>query len=78
MEAEGLARGVARKRYRNNLGYHFELLPDAVTLSNSSLSIKNGGKFTIDCTGVSPASTPESNCDLRFGFHGHNFGTGLS
>ncbi|KAI7990838.1 hypothetical protein LOK49_LG12G02538 [Camellia lanceoleosa] len=59
---------------RNNIGYRFELLPDAatcdgeaVTLSNSSLSTKNGGKFSIDCTGASPASTPRSSCDFGSG-----------
>nr|XP_016498105.1 PREDICTED: uncharacterized protein LOC107816876 [Nicotiana tabacum] len=35
-----------------DLGYHFEIIPggatDAITLSNSTISTKNGGKFSVD------------------------------
>ncbi|PWA71845.1 hypothetical protein CTI12_AA275120 [Artemisia annua] len=58
-------------RDSTGLGYRFELLPDAaitgldpITLSNSTISSKNGGKFTIDIgTGASPMSTPSGSFD---------------
>ncbi|XP_071740462.1 uncharacterized protein [Rutidosis leptorrhynchoides] len=54
---------------KDSLGYRFELLPDAavsgpdpVTLANSSINLKTGGKFTIDvCNGSSPMSTPNGS-----------------
>ncbi|KAF8027872.1 hypothetical protein BT93_E0714 [Corymbia citriodora subsp. variegata] len=55
------------------LSYRFELLPDTSatttpTVANSSISIKNGGKFTIDLTNsVSPMSSPSSSMDLGSG-----------
>ncbi|KAL6964164.1 hypothetical protein U1Q18_035222 [Sarracenia purpurea var. burkii] len=60
----------------NHLGYRFELLPDAagsrgadtVTIANSTLSTKNGGKFTIDIVGgSSPASSRSGSCDFGSG-----------
>ncbi|GJV00328.1 hypothetical protein Tco_1329598 [Tanacetum coccineum] len=58
-------------RDSTGLGYRFELLPDAaitgldpITLSNSTISSKNGGKFTIDIgTGASPMTTPSGSFD---------------
>lgn len=52
----------------DHLGYRFEHFPDggvdAITLANSKLSTKNGGKFIIDnSTGPSPMSTPSSSFD---------------
>ncbi|KAA8545733.1 hypothetical protein F0562_020816 [Nyssa sinensis] len=59
----------------DHLGYRFELLPDAdaggidtITLANSALSTKNGGKFTIDMsTAASPVNSPSSSFDLWSG-----------
>ncbi|KAI4367539.1 hypothetical protein MLD38_023268 [Melastoma candidum] len=55
----------------NDLSYRFELLPDtsapyaAVATAASTVSIRSGGKFTLDTTtGVSPASSPGSSMDL--------------
>lgn len=72
---------------KDNLGYRFELLPDAavsgldpVTLSNSTINSKTGGKFTIDMSnGSSPNSTPNgsfgsgsgSGSDFEFGSWAH-------
>lgn len=72
---------------KDQLGYRFELLPDAavsgldpVTLSNSTISAKTGGKFTIDMSnGSSPNSTPNgsfgsgsgSGSDFEFGSWAH-------
>ncbi|XP_076934249.1 uncharacterized protein LOC143600430 isoform X2 [Bidens hawaiensis] len=58
-------------RARDHIGYRFELLPDAATsgldpiiLSNSSISSKHGGKFTIDIgNGGSPMTTPTGSFD---------------
>nr|XP_043621669.1 uncharacterized protein LOC122593340 [Erigeron canadensis] len=57
------------------LGYKFELLPDGatagldpITLSNSTISSKNGGKFTIDIgNGSSPMTTPTGSFDSGSG-----------
>ncbi|KAL3723915.1 hypothetical protein ACJRO7_035995 [Eucalyptus globulus] len=55
------------------LSHRFELLPNTTTattgtVANSSISIKNGGKFTIDLTNsVSPMSSPSSSMDLGGG-----------
>ncbi|CAH1439663.1 unnamed protein product [Lactuca virosa] len=59
----------------DNLGYRFELLPDAavggldpITLSNSTISSKHGGKFTIDISnGASPMTTPNGSFDSGSG-----------
>lgn len=59
----------------DQLGYRFELLPDAavggldpITLSNSTISSKHGGKFTIDIgNGASPVSTPNGSFDSGSG-----------
>ncbi|XP_052192090.1 uncharacterized protein LOC127801214 [Diospyros lotus] len=66
-----------REPATHHLGYRFELLPDAasggsdaVTLANSNLSIKNGGKFTIDVgsgSGSTPDPSPTSSLDLGSG-----------
>ncbi|KAD4179231.1 hypothetical protein E3N88_27822 [Mikania micrantha] len=72
---------------KDHIGYRFELLPDAtvtgldpVTLSNSTISSKTGGKFTIDMSnGSSPMSTPNgsfgsgsgSSSDFEFGSWAH-------
>ncbi|KAJ0773709.1 hypothetical protein HanOQP8_Chr03g0102961 [Helianthus annuus] len=74
-------------KHKDSLGYRFELLPDAtvsgldpVTLANSTLSFKTGGKFTIDMSnGASPMSTPNgsfgsgsgSSSDFEFGSWAH-------
>ncbi|KNA18253.1 hypothetical protein SOVF_072620 [Spinacia oleracea] len=52
------------------LGHRFELLPDAmgpagITLAQSSIPARPGGKFNIDVTtGPSPASSPNSSIDF--------------
>ncbi|KAK1386278.1 hypothetical protein POM88_024013 [Heracleum sosnowskyi] len=56
----------------DQLGYRFEHFPDgidAITLTNSTLSTKKGGKFSIDNTspGPSPMSTPSSSFDSGTG-----------
>ncbi|KAK9077234.1 hypothetical protein SSX86_005571 [Deinandra increscens subsp. villosa] len=72
---------------KDNIGYRFELLPDAavsgpdpVTLSNSTISSKTGGKFVIDLSnGASPMTTPNgsfgsgsgSSSDFEFGSWAH-------
>ncbi|KAK9286944.1 hypothetical protein L1049_015352 [Liquidambar formosana] len=62
----------------DNLGYHFELLPnatattyaatDSITLADSTLSTRKGGKFAIDITNsyntATPLSTPKSSGDF--------------
>ncbi|XP_076899879.1 uncharacterized protein LOC143553864 [Bidens hawaiensis] len=62
-------------RARQSIGYHFELLPDAatsrldpITLCNSTISSKHGGKFTIDIgNGGSPMTTPTVSFDSGSG-----------
>ncbi|XP_059653084.1 uncharacterized protein LOC132300136 [Cornus florida] len=58
------------------LGYRFALIPDAafnggteaVTVANSTLSSKNGGKFTIDIsTDSTPVNSPGSSFDFGSG-----------
>ncbi|WOG82709.1 hypothetical protein DCAR_0101876 [Daucus carota subsp. sativus] len=56
----------------DQLGYRFEHFPDgidAITLTNSTLSTKKTGKFTIDNSspGPSPLSTPSSSFDSGTG-----------
>lgn len=55
-----------------DLGYRFELIPDGsidtITLANSTISTKNGGKFSIDiATGATPMTSPNSSFDLSSG-----------
>ncbi|KAJ0582988.1 hypothetical protein HanHA300_Chr04g0158151 [Helianthus annuus] len=56
-------------RESTNLGYRFEVLPDAgieaITLSSSAISSKHGGKFTIDIGNGwgSPMTTPTGSFD---------------
>ncbi|XP_076894787.1 uncharacterized protein LOC143547190 [Bidens hawaiensis] len=65
----------ASSRARDSIGYRFELLPDAatpgldpITLSNSTISSKHGGKFTIDIgNGGSPMTTPTGSFDSGSG-----------
>lgn len=60
-------------RERNgDLGYRFELIPDGsidtITLANSTISTKNGGKFSIDiATGATPMTSPNSSFDFSSG-----------
>ncbi|XP_076951307.1 uncharacterized protein LOC143624605 [Bidens hawaiensis] len=72
---------------KDSLGYRFELLPDTavsgldpVTLANSTISLKTGGKFVIDMSnGSSPMTTPNgsfgsgsgSSSDFEFGSWAH-------
>lgn len=59
----------------DHIGYRFELLPDAaiaghepITLSNSTISSKHGGKFNIDTgNGASPMTTPSGSFDSGSG-----------
>ncbi|XP_047946324.1 uncharacterized protein LOC125192736 [Salvia hispanica] len=56
----------------NRLGYRFDLIPDggidAITLANSSIPTKNGGKFTIDVnSGPTPMTSPNNSFDLSSG-----------
>ncbi|CAK9167876.1 unnamed protein product [Ilex paraguariensis] len=56
----------------HHLGYRFELLPeggiDTINLANSTISTKNGGKFTIDITtGASPMTSPSTSYDFESG-----------
>lgn len=56
----------------NYLGYRFDLIPDggidAITLANSSIPTKTGGKFTIDVnSGPTPMTSPNSSFDLSSG-----------
>ncbi|XAR52956.1 hypothetical protein NMG60_11021301 [Bertholletia excelsa] len=63
--------------FNHRVGYRFELLPDAatgcpdpVTLADSSISTKTGGKLAIDIVsgaGSSPASSRSSSCDFESG-----------
>ncbi|KAI3770045.1 hypothetical protein L6452_01166 [Arctium lappa] len=67
----------------DHLGYRFELLPDAavggldpITLSNSTISSKHGGKFSIDIgNGASPMTTPSGSFDSGSG-SGSDFWSG--
>ncbi|XAR73010.1 hypothetical protein NMG60_11019847 [Bertholletia excelsa] len=60
----------------NQIGYRFELLPDAaggfpdaITLASSVVGAKTGAKFHIEAgSGTSPGSTPSSSCDFGSGF----------
>lgn len=56
----------------DHLGYRFELIPDggidSIPLANSNISIKNGGKLSIDITnGPTPLTSPNSSFDLGSG-----------
>ncbi|KAK1439979.1 hypothetical protein QVD17_05804 [Tagetes erecta] len=73
----------------DHLGYRFELLPevqtpviagtDPITLSNSTISCKQGGKFSIDIgNGGSPVITPSGSFDSGSGsWTGSEMGWGL-
>ncbi|WCJ18081.1 hypothetical protein M5689_000457 [Euphorbia peplus] len=75
----------------NELGYKFELIHDTITatpttttLSNSAISTKTGGKFTIDTTNsvATPVCSPHSSCDFGSGsgsgsWSGSEFGGGI-
>ncbi|XP_065872120.1 uncharacterized protein [Euphorbia lathyris] len=75
----------------NELGYRFELIHDTITatpttttLSNSAISTKSGGKFTIDTTNsvATPVCSPHSSCDFGSGsgsgsWSGSEFGGGI-
>ncbi|KAL3538761.1 hypothetical protein ACH5RR_002127 [Cinchona calisaya] len=55
----------------NQLGYRFELIPDGsidtITLANSTMSTKKGGKFSIDiASGITPITSPNSSFDFSF------------
>lgn len=59
-------------RENNNVCYRFELIPDggadALPLANSSVSTRNGGKFSIDITtGPTPIASPSSSFDFGSG-----------
>ncbi|KAG9134064.1 hypothetical protein Leryth_004752 [Lithospermum erythrorhizon] len=66
----------------DQLGYRFELIPDGsihtITLANSSISAKNGGKLSIDITaGSTPLTSPSSSFDLGSGSgSGSDLGSG--
>ncbi|PHT29372.1 hypothetical protein CQW23_31049 [Capsicum baccatum] len=69
-------------RARNNeLGYRFEIIPDgatdAITLVNSTISTKKGGKIGIDIiNGATPLTSPNSSFDLGSGSgSGSDFGS---
>ncbi|KAH6793502.1 formin-like protein [Perilla frutescens var. hirtella] len=56
----------------DHLGYRFDLIPDggidAITLANSSIPTKTGGKCSIDITtGPTPMTSPNSSFDLSSG-----------
>ncbi|XP_022896174.1 uncharacterized protein LOC111410174 [Olea europaea var. sylvestris] len=63
------------------LGYRFELISeggiDTIPLANSTISAKNGGKFSIDITtGSTPMTSPNSSFDLSSGSgSGTDFGS---
>ncbi|XP_073125086.1 uncharacterized protein [Henckelia pumila] len=59
-------------RQHNGVGYRFELIPDggidSIPLANSTISARNGGKFSIDITsGPTPITSPNSSFDLGSG-----------
>ncbi|KAK4378523.1 hypothetical protein RND71_000385 [Anisodus tanguticus] len=69
-------------RERNGeLGYRFEIIPDgatdAITLVNSTISTKKGGKIGIDIiNGPTPLTSPNSSFDLSSGSgSGSDFGS---
>lgn len=69
-------------RERNGeLGYRFEIIPDgatdAITLVNSTISTKKGGKIGIDIiNGATPLTSPNSSFDLSSGSgSGSDFGS---
>lgn len=69
-------------RERNGeLGYRFEIIPDgatdAITLVNSTISTKKGGKIGIDIiNGATPLTSPTSSFDLSSGSgSGSDFGS---
>ncbi|XP_009610822.1 uncharacterized protein [Nicotiana tomentosiformis] len=71
----------AWREHGGDLGYRFEIIPDgatdAITLSNSTISTKNGGKFSVDITnGATPLTSPNSSFDLCSGSgSGSDFGS---
>ncbi|CAI9104207.1 OLC1v1002836C1 [Oldenlandia corymbosa var. corymbosa] len=57
------------QNHSDNIGYRFELIPDGsidtITLANSSIPTRKGGKFSIDvATGVTPMTSPNSSFDF--------------
>ncbi|KAI3445857.1 hypothetical protein Pfo_002522 [Paulownia fortunei] len=56
----------------DHLGFRFDLIPDGgidtISLANSNISTKTGGKFSIDITtGPTPMTSPNSSFDLSSG-----------
>ncbi|KAL2513561.1 hypothetical protein Fot_27532 [Forsythia ovata] len=68
----------------DHLGYRFELISeggiDTIPLANSTISTKNGGKFSIDITtGSTPMTSPNSSFDLSsLSGSGSDFGSTTS
>ncbi|KAL0915707.1 hypothetical protein M5K25_013167 [Dendrobium thyrsiflorum] len=56
-----------RERGSDALGYRFELLPDGVVLTESSINTCKGGRFSIDLTGGGAGSPRGSG---EFGYRG--------
>ncbi|KAL3843835.1 hypothetical protein ACJIZ3_001238 [Penstemon smallii] len=59
-------------RNGDHLGYRFDLIPDggidSISLANSKIKTKAGGKFSIDITtGPTPMTSPNSSFDLSSG-----------
>lgn len=59
-------------RQSKGIGYRFDLIPDggidSIPLANSTISARNGGKFSIDITsGPTPITSPNSSFDLGSG-----------
>ncbi|XP_076935730.1 uncharacterized protein LOC143602552 [Bidens hawaiensis] len=83
----GRLEACRESKCKDSLGYPFELLPDAalswldpVTLANSTISLKTGGKLVIDMSNASsPMTTPNgsfgsgsgSSSDFEFGSWAH-------
>ncbi|KAL2490889.1 Protein of unknown function (DUF1005) [Abeliophyllum distichum] len=65
----------------DHLGYRFELISeggiDTIPLANSTISTKNGGKFSIEITtGSTPMTSPNSSFDLSsLSSSGSDFGS---
>ncbi|OIS97696.1 PREDICTED: uncharacterized protein LOC109233081 [Nicotiana attenuata] len=71
----------AWRESNGELGYRFEIIPDgatdAITLVNSTISTKKGGKIGIDIVnGTTPLTSPNSSFDLSSGSgSGSDFGS---
>ncbi|CAN4112033.1 unnamed protein product [Withania somnifera] len=71
----------AWRAHNSELGYRFEIIPDgatdAITLVNSTISTKKGGKIGIDIiNGATPLTSPNSSFDLSSGSgSGSDFGS---